>query len=56
MTRIDINVPEVAGQTVTFRWTVDPPTPLYRRSAFVLRFPSSVTLELGGRNAIIEPC
>jgi len=44
MTRIDINVPEVAGQTVTFRWTVDPPTPLYRRSAFVLRFPSSVDL------------
>ena len=44
MTRIDINVPEVAGQTVTFRWTVDPPTPLYRRSAFILRFPSSVDL------------
>jgi hypothetical protein len=44
LTRIGIDAPEVKGQTVTFRWTVDPPTPLYRRSAFTLQFPASVDL------------
>jgi hypothetical protein len=44
MTRIGIQAPEVTGQTVTFRWLVDPPTPLYRRSTFRLRFPASVDL------------
>jgi hypothetical protein len=28
----------------TFGWTVDPPTDLYRRTSFVLRFPASVEL------------
>jgi hypothetical protein len=44
LTRIGIHAPEVRGQTVTFRWTVDPPTPLYQRPAFTLRFPASVDL------------
>jgi hypothetical protein len=44
MNRITIHPPEVDGQTVTVRWGVDPPTPLYRSCQFTLRFPDPVEL------------
>lgn len=42
MTRITLHPPEPASHAVVFRWQVDPPTALYRRSHFTLRFPAGV--------------
>ena len=44
MTRIEIFEPEVAAHSVSFRWNVEPPSPLYHRTSFTLEFPSSVDL------------
>ncbi len=44
MTRITLYAPERQSQEVTFRWAVDPPTALYRRCQWTLRFPSSVDI------------
>jgi hypothetical protein len=42
--RITIDPPDVDGHTVTFRWTVQPATALYRQTSFFLRFPASIDL------------
>jgi flavin-binding protein dodecin len=42
---ITIAEPAIARGTATFRWTVEPPTALYRDTSFELAFPSSVALE-----------
>lgn len=34
--------PAVGGNTVTFRWSVAPATPLYKRTSFQLHFPDTV--------------
>ncbi|HWC01982.1 MAG TPA: hypothetical protein VHF87_04360 [Methylomirabilota bacterium] len=44
VTRVEILPPAISGQAVTVRWTVDPPSPLYRRTEFTLRFPDGVDL------------
>lgn len=41
---ITLQPPEVSGQEVLFRWTVDPPSDLYRSTSFRLSFPASVPL------------
>lgn len=42
MHRIELHPPERKGRSVLFRWTVDPPTSLYRASRFTLRFPDAI--------------
>ncbi len=42
---IRLDAPVVDGQTVSFAWSCDPPTTLYRDTAFELRFPASIDLE-----------
>ena len=44
MNVIEIAEPTVSASEVRFSWTVEPTTALYRRSAFGLRFPTSVDL------------
>ena len=41
---IRLHAPVTAGQTVSFTWSCDPPTTLYRDTGFELRFPASVDL------------
>lgn len=41
---IRLHAPVVDGQTVSFTWNCDPPTTLYRDTAFELRFPASIDL------------
>lgn len=41
---IHLQEPAIDRHTATFRWTVVPATPLYRRTSFELRFPESVDL------------
>lgn len=41
---ITLYAPEIGAHEVTFRWRVEPPTPLYRASQFSLRFPESVDI------------
>jgi hypothetical protein len=42
--KIHLLMPEIDGQTVIFRWRVEPMTALYRRSSFRLTFPAAVDL------------
>lgn len=42
MREIRIEAPRVDGDAVHFAWSVDPSTPLYRRTAFALRFPAPI--------------
>lgn len=42
---IRIAEPAVAGQTVSFGWTVEPDSALYHHTSFELRFPETVELE-----------
>jgi glycosyltransferase involved in cell wall biosynthesis len=42
--RIVLHAPVVDEHTVRFSWAVDPPTALYQRTSFELRFPSSIDL------------
>ncbi len=42
---IRLQTPEIDGQTVSFAWSCDPPTTLYRETGFELRFPASIDLE-----------
>lgn len=42
MNRIELAEPEVGSAAVTFRWTVEPPSALYRRLSFSLAFPAAV--------------
>lgn len=44
MRQIHLEPPLVQGRTATFRWQVTPPTPLYRKTEFTLRFPESIDL------------
>src|SRR4051812_22383285 len=44
MRKITLFSPNVEGQTVTFRWDVEPATSLYRRTKFDLTFPSTLRL------------
>ena len=44
MNRIRLLEPEVGARSVTFRWSVEPASPLYRRTSFTLEFPGSVDL------------
>ena len=41
-TSIRIETPVVGRDSVTFRWSVDPPTELYTRTEFTITFPESV--------------
>ena len=41
---IELMEPSIAGGEARFSWTVAPPTPLYERCEFRLRFPSTVEL------------
>jgi hypothetical protein len=41
---IRLAAPRVEGPVAYFEWTVDPPTPLYRRTAFQLAFPEGIDL------------
>ncbi|HEY4375588.1 MAG TPA: hypothetical protein VGM93_00445 [Acidimicrobiales bacterium] len=47
VSRIVLASPEVDGAAneVTFRWSVEPPHPLYRRTSFHLRFPEQVAVD-----------
>jgi hypothetical protein len=40
--RIRVHAPEVGAHAVLFRWSVEPASPLYRRTSFTLDFPPSV--------------
>ncbi|HUB75469.1 MAG TPA: hypothetical protein VL977_00355 [Solirubrobacteraceae bacterium] len=42
---ITLHEPEVERRTVTFRWSLDPPSELYRRTSFRLAFPEAVAIE-----------
>jgi hypothetical protein len=42
--RVVLEHPVVDGHTVTFRWTVDPATELYRHDSFRMRFPDTVPI------------
>jgi hypothetical protein len=42
--RFVVEEPQVGRNAVTFRWTVEPTTMLYRKSAFTLRFPEELDL------------
>jgi perosamine synthetase len=42
---IRLHEPAVAGQTVSFAWTVEPASTLYHQTSFELRLPESVDLE-----------
>jgi hypothetical protein len=42
--RVELHPPVVRAGTAVFRWTVEPPSPLYRRSSFTLAFPPEVDL------------
>lgn len=44
MNSITLFPPEIKQHEVTFRWRVDPPTTLYRRTHFSMRFPETVDL------------
>jgi hypothetical protein len=44
MNRFTLHPPEVAARTVTFRWSVEPASSLYRASRFTLRFPPDLPL------------
>ena len=44
MHRIDLLAPAVEGQSVTFRWTVEPAATLYRKTSFTMTFPAMVDL------------
>src|SRR5262249_59696474 len=44
MNLITLYPPEVGTHEVTFRWRVAPPTALYRKPQFTLRFPREVDL------------
>ena len=41
---VRLDPPKVAGQAVSFTWTVEPATSLYRQTSFSLEFPASVDL------------
>lgn len=41
---IRLQPPVTDGQTVSFAWTADPPTALYRENEFQLRFPNAIDL------------
>ncbi len=41
---VRLEIPSVRGNTVSFRWSVTPPTRLYFRQEFSLRFPASVDI------------
>ncbi|MDX1449928.1 MAG: hypothetical protein R3246_12790, partial [Acidimicrobiia bacterium] len=43
-TTIALHAPEIDGRTVTFRWTVDPPSDIYRRTSFHLTFPETIDI------------
>jgi hypothetical protein len=42
--KIYLFMPEIDGQTVIFRWRIEPMTALYRRCSFRLTFPATVDL------------
>jgi hypothetical protein len=42
--KIYLLMPEIDGQTVIFRWRIEPTTALYRKSSFRLTFPAGVDL------------
>ncbi|MEO8054234.1 MAG: hypothetical protein ABI768_03725 [Acidobacteriota bacterium] len=42
MNRIRLLELEIGARAVTFRWSVEPASPLYRRTSFTLEFPASV--------------
>lgn len=44
MNRVWVHEPEPSDHEVTFSWTVDPPSALYRSTSFHMRFPDDVPL------------
>ncbi len=44
MTRITLHAPEPSRHAVSFAWSVEPPTPMYRATRFTLRFPETLDL------------
>ena len=44
MNRVVIEAPECGAHAVTFRWSVEPATRLYRKLSFTLRFPEELDL------------